>query len=119
MTKRNVGKTRSVGVRPFHSACFMNHQAWLLPLLLTMIMKAMVMPRRASSESRRRTGLASAAGFEPETGFGDGTVVLIVAISPLQMESLGAGAASAAMCQLRYRFRRRRASQPSLSYGTL
>ena len=44
---RKVGKTRSVGVKPFHAACFIAQYAfWPSPLLLTMIMKPMVSPRK-------------------------------------------------------------------------
>jgi hypothetical protein len=46
-----------------------------LALLFTMIMKAMVMPRRASREMRRRMGAAVESG--PETGLGEDTVVVI------------------------------------------
>lgn len=53
MTNTKVGKTRSVAVRPFHTACFMNAQAPSPPLLLTMIMKAIVIPRTMSIDSSR------------------------------------------------------------------
>jgi hypothetical protein len=50
ITKTNVGKTRSVAVRPFHSAWFMKPHDPSPPLLLTMIMKAIVIPRATSSD---------------------------------------------------------------------
>src|ERR1700722_14549927 len=52
-TKRNVGKTRSVAVKPFQSAWRIWVHAPSPPGLFTMIMKAMVRPRRTSSDSRR------------------------------------------------------------------
>ncbi len=58
-TKTKVGNTRSVGVRPFHAAWFMKPHEPGPPLLFTMIMKAMVMPRRTSSESSRWTGVGA------------------------------------------------------------
>jgi len=67
------GKTRSVGVRPFHWAWFMKRQEPGRRCLLTMIMKAMVMPRSTSSESRRWTGVAVDAGFA--MGMGRGAVM--------------------------------------------
>src|SRR5579859_1294561 len=91
-TKRKVGKTRSVGVMPFQSACFMNHHAVCsLPLLFTMIMKAMVRPRAASREMRRpgfapEAGATVEADIGPETGLGSavfaGVVVVIYFNSP-------------------------------------
>src|SRR6202035_4409912 len=52
-TNTNVGKTRSVGVRPIQSAWFIKCHEPGPPLLLTMIMKAMVMPRTTSSDRMR------------------------------------------------------------------
>src|ERR1700679_2696664 len=62
-TKTKVGKTRSVGVRPFHVAWFIKRHEPGPPLLFTMIMKAMVMPRTTSREIRRLTGLRAGAGM--------------------------------------------------------
>src|ERR1700722_2210548 len=53
-TKRNVGKTRSVAVKPFHSAWRISVHAPSPPGLFTMIMKAMVRPRSTSTDNRRR-----------------------------------------------------------------
>lgn len=64
-----------MGVRPFHSAWFMKRHEPGPPLLFTMIMKVMVIPRTTSSESKRcigdvgLIGLAVAAGFGTVTGF--------------------------------------------------
>ena len=52
-TKRNVGKTRSVAVNPFHEAWRICFHAPAPPVLFTMLMKAMVTPRSTSSESSR------------------------------------------------------------------
>jgi hypothetical protein len=52
-TNTNVGNTRSVGVKPFHCAWFIKPHEPGPPLLFTMIMNAMVMPRSTSSESSR------------------------------------------------------------------
>src|ERR1700735_4054796 len=62
--KRKVGKTRSVGVQPFHAECSKGQYAWP-PLLLTMIMKAMVMPRSTSRDSIRAE--VAVAGRSTET----------------------------------------------------
>ena len=48
IAKTKVGKTRSVAVRPFQAACFMKPHDPPPPLLLTMIMKAIVIPRATS-----------------------------------------------------------------------
>ena len=55
---RNVGNTMSVGVQPFQSECSNGHQA-CPPLLFTMIMNAIVMPRSTSSESIRFVAVAA------------------------------------------------------------
>ncbi len=48
------GNTRSVGVKPCHDACLNGAYIELHdPGLFTMIMPAIVMPRKMSSESRR------------------------------------------------------------------
>ena len=52
-TNTNVGNTRSVAVSPFHGAWFINPHEPAPPLLFTMIMKAIVMPRSTSSEISR------------------------------------------------------------------
>jgi hypothetical protein len=59
ITKTKVGKTRSVAVRPFHSAWFMKPHEPSPKLLLTMIMNAIVIPR---ATSRLRS-------LEPSPGF--------------------------------------------------
>ena len=51
ITNTKVGNTRSVAVRPFHSAWFMKPHEPRPPLLLTMIMNAIVIPRATSSDS--------------------------------------------------------------------
>src|SRR5579862_3877057 len=56
-TNRNVGKTRSVGVQPFQSEWLKGHQA-CPPLLFTRIMKAIVIPRSTSRETRRAVRVA-------------------------------------------------------------
>ena len=48
-----MGKTRSVGVKPFHFACCSGPEGTGPDWLLTRIMKAMVRPRSTSMESRR------------------------------------------------------------------
>ena len=48
-----VGNTRSVAVSPFQWACVMKPHAPAPPLLLTMIMNAIVIPRATSSDSSR------------------------------------------------------------------
>ena len=51
---KNVGKTKSVGVKPFQIECLRAQYALRLsPLLLTRIMKLTVNPRKKSSESSR------------------------------------------------------------------
>src|SRR5208337_2493492 len=71
-TNIKVGKTRSVGVSPFQAAWFMRPQEPEPPLLFTMIMKAMVMPRSTSSESRRWTGEGARDGLV--MAFSDGVL---------------------------------------------
>src|SRR5690349_21224658 len=61
MTNTNVGNTRSVAVRPFHAAWFMKPHEPLPPLLLTMIMNAIVIPRATSRDSGRRAGSSRVA----------------------------------------------------------
>ena len=54
MINMKKGKTRSVGVRPFHWACFRGAYACPQePGLLTRIIPAIVMPRITSSANRR------------------------------------------------------------------
>jgi hypothetical protein len=48
----------SVGVQPFQSECSKGQYA-CQPLLFTMIMNAMVMPRRTSSETMRVVAVAA------------------------------------------------------------
>src|SRR5665213_266736 len=67
-TNRKVGNTRSVAVNPFHSAWCIWAQAERPPLLFTMIMNAMVTPRRMSSDSIRLTGAGAGAGLVMTTG---------------------------------------------------
>src|ERR1035441_8112806 len=62
-TNTKVGNTRSVGVSPFHAAWFIKPHEPGPPLLFTMIMKAMVMPRSTSSESSRCTGVGAMSGL--------------------------------------------------------
>ena len=56
ITKTKVGNTRSVAVRPFQAAWFMKPHEPLPPLLLTMIMKAIVIPRATSRDSSLEAG---------------------------------------------------------------
>src|SRR5665213_2225119 len=52
--KTKVGKMRSVAVHPFQTACRnCEYACSSSPLLFTRIMKAIVMPRITSSETRR------------------------------------------------------------------
>ena len=56
ITNTKVGKTRSVAVRPFQAAWFMKPHEPSPPLLLTMIMNAIVIPRTTSRDSSLRPG---------------------------------------------------------------
>ena len=56
ITNTKVGNTRSVGVRPFQAACFIKSHEPLPPLLLTMIMNAIVIPRTTSRDSSLGAG---------------------------------------------------------------
>src|SRR5450631_3038491 len=71
--KRNVGNTISVGVQPFHCACF-SGQYECSPPLFTRIMKAIVNPRSTSTEITR----------EDDTTAGASTVSVALMPSPLQ-----------------------------------
>ena len=55
-TNRKVGNTRSVAVSPIQSAWCISAHAPRPPLLFTMIMNAMVMPRSTSTEIYRCPG---------------------------------------------------------------
>src|SRR5271170_2472158 len=87
-TNRKVGNTRSVGVRPFHSAWFMKCHEPEPPLLFTMIMKQMVMPRSTSSESRRPLDARACEGLVIGTALSRVRVVAMVntlrAYSPIR-----------------------------------
>src|ERR1035437_470510 len=67
-TNRKVGNTRSVAVNPFHSAWCIWAQAERPPLLFTMIMNAIVTPRRMSSDSSRFMRAGAGAGLVMTTG---------------------------------------------------
>ena len=50
--KRKKGKTRSVGVQPFHEECLKIGYTWSqLPGVFTIIINAIVMPLRISRET--------------------------------------------------------------------
>src|SRR3954452_24809312 len=72
ITNTKVGNTRSVAVRPFHAAWFMKCHEPRPPLLFTMIMNAMVIPRATSRDS----SLGACT---------DGCTVLVMAFGPLRI----------------------------------
>src|SRR6476619_8603410 len=63
ITKTKVGNTRAVAVRPFQAAWFMKCHAPRPPLLLTMIMNAIVIPRATSRERSLRAGSPRRGGL--------------------------------------------------------
>ena len=68
IAKRNDGNTRSVGVNPCHEAWRSGPQATLpLPGVFTMIMSAIVMPRKMSS-ARMREGVAAGGAVAAAAG---------------------------------------------------
>src|ERR1035441_5871824 len=75
--QRNVGKTVSVRVHPFHDEWLSGPYDFGPPGLFTMIIRAMVAPRRASRATRRVAGWGAETGGSEDSGLVVGGKLLV------------------------------------------